>query len=131
MTREQQGSTAPARRLTEFVGQGRRGLTARHLQFIAIGGAIGSGLFLGSAAGIHGAGPALLFAYALGGVMVFFIVRALGEMALAHPRITTLDALADDYVHPAFGFLVGWNYWMSWILVGMVDITAIAIFAKF
>src|SRR6202000_3524768 len=71
------------------------------------------------------------FAYALGGLMAFFIVRALGEMALAHPRITTLDALADDYIHPAFGFLVGWNYWMSWILVGMVDITAMAIFVKF
>jgi amino acid transporter, AAT family len=109
----------------------RRGLTARHLQFIAIGGAIGSGLFLGSAAGIHRAGPALLVAYAVGGLMVFFIVRALGEMALAHPRVTTLDALAEDYLHPAFGFLVGWNYWMSWILVGMVDITAMAIFVKF
>lgn len=118
-------------RLTHLIGPGHRGLTGRHLQFIAIGGAIGSGLFLGSAAGIRSAGPALLFAYGLGGVMVFFIVRALGEMALAHPRVTTLDALADDYIHPAFGFLVGWNYWMSWILVGMVDITAMAIFVKF
>ena len=52
-------------------------------------------------------------------------------MALAHTHVTTLDALADDYIHPAFGFLVGWNYWMSWILVGMVDITAMAIFVKF
>jgi AAT family amino acid transporter/D-serine/D-alanine/glycine transporter len=133
VTSENQGELVPASetRLTHLIGPGRRGLTARHLQFIAIGGAIGSGLFLGSAAGIKSAGPALLFAYALGGLMVFFIVRALGEMALAHPRITTLDALADDYVHPAFGFLVGWNYWMSWILVGMVDITAMAIFVKF
>ena len=110
---------------------GQRGLTARHLQFIAIGGAIGSGLFLGSAAGIRNAGPALIVAYAIGGLMVFFIVRALGEMALAHRRITTIDALAEDYVHPAFGYLVGWNYWMSWVLVGMVDITAMAIFVKF
>lgn len=133
MTSENHGEPVPASetRLTHLIGPGRRGLTARHLQFIAIGGAIGSGLFLGSAAGIRSAGPALLFAYALGGLMVFFIVRALGEMALAHPRITTLDALADDYIHPAFGFLVGWNYWMSWILVGMVDITAMAIFVKF
>ncbi len=133
MSSENDGELIPAAetRLTHLIGPGRRGLTARHLQFIAIGGAIGSGLFLGSAAGIRSAGPALLFAYALGGLMVFFIVRALGEMALAHPRITTLDALADDYVHPAFGFLVGWNYWMSWILVGMVDITAMAIFVKF
>src|SRR6185312_11190630 len=67
-----------------------RGLAERHLQFIAIGGAIGSGLFLGSAAGIRSAGPALIAAYAIGGLMVFFIVRALGEMALAHRRITTL-----------------------------------------
>jgi len=110
---------------------GRRGLAERHLQFIAIGGAIGSGLFLGSAAGIHSAGPALIAAYAIGGLMVFFIVRALGEMALAHRRITTIDALSEDYVHPAFGYLVGWNYWMSWVLVGMVDITAMAIFVKF
>ena len=112
-------------------GRLRRGLTARHLQFIAIGGAIGSGLFLGSAAGIRNAGPALLVAYAVGGLMIFFIARALGEMALAHTQATTLDALAEDYIHPAFGFLVGWNYWMSWILVGMVDITAMAIFFKF
>lgn len=109
----------------------KRALTARHLQFIAIGGAIGSGLFMGSAAGIHSAGPALLVAYAVGGVMIFFIARALGEMALAHPKTTTMDAFAEDYIHPAFGFLVGWNYWMSWILVGMVDITAMAIFVKF
>lgn len=131
MTVEEKDGThfaAPSVRLARVRG---RGLTSRHLQFIAIGGAIGSGLFLGSAAGIHRAGPALLFAYGVGGLMVFFIVRALGEMALAHPRITTLDALAEDYVHPAFGFLVGWNYWMSWILVGMVDITAMAIFVKF
>jgi len=109
----------------------KRALTARHLQFIAIGGAIGSGLFLGSAAGIRSAGPALLAAYAVGGVMIFFIARALGELALAHPKTTTMDAFAEDYIHPAFGFLVGWNYWMSWILVGMVDITAMAIFVKF
>ena len=108
-----------------------RALTGRHLQFIAIGGAIGSGLFLGSAAGIRSAGPALLVAYIVGGAMIFFIARALGEMALAHPKTTTMDAFAEDYIHPAFGFLVGWNYWMSWILVGMVDITAMAIFVKF
>ena len=114
-----------------LIPPGQRGLAERHLQFIAIGGAIGSGLFLGSAAGIRNAGPALLAAYAVGGLMVFFIVRALGEMALAHRRITTIDALSEDYVHPAFGYLVGWNYWMSWILVGMVDITAMAIFVKF
>lgn len=112
-------------------GSLQRALTGRHLQFIAIGGAIGSGLFLGSAAGIRSAGPALLVAYMVGGAMIFFIARALGELALAHPKATTMDAFAEDYVHPAFGFLVGWNYWMSWILVGMVDITAMAIFVKF
>ncbi|MES2294911.1 MAG: amino acid permease [Pseudomonadota bacterium] len=117
--------------IVNSVGTLHRGLTARHLQFIAIGGAIGSGLFLGSAAGIRSAGPALLVAYAVGGLMIFFIARALGEMALAHTQATTMDALAEDYIHPAFGFLVGWNYWMSWILVGMVDITAMAIFVKF
>src|SRR5512142_753867 len=96
-------------------GRLRRGLTGRHLQFIAIGGAIGSGLFLGSAAGIRNAGPALLVAYMVGGAMIFFIARALGELALAHPKATTMDAFAEDYIHPAFGFVVGWNYWMSWI----------------
>jgi AAT family amino acid transporter/D-serine/D-alanine/glycine transporter len=112
-------------------GRLHRALTGRHLQFIAIGGAIGSGLFLGSASGIRSGGPALLVAYAIGGLMIFFIARALGEMALAHSKTTTMDAFAEDYIHPAFGFLVGWNYWMSWILVGMVDITAMAIFVKF
>lgn len=129
--RESDPPTPAAQNAASPHGKGWRGLTSRHLQFIAIGGAIGSGLFLGSAAGIHRAGPALLVAYGVGGLMVFFIVRALGEMALAHPRVTTLDALAEDYLHPAFGYLVGWNYWMSWMLTGMVDITAAAIFVKF
>jgi len=110
---------------------GRPGLTTRHLEFMAIGCAIGSGLFLGSAAGIRQAGPALLVAYGIGGLMIFFIVRAFGEMVLAHPGSSTPDALAEKHVHPMFGYLVGWNYWMAFILIGMVDLTATAIFIKF
>ncbi len=110
---------------------GKRGLTGRHIQFIALGGAIGSGLFLGSGQGIALAGPAVLAAYAASGVMMYFIARALGELTLNDPRDGSFTGYANDYIGPWCGFVTGWSYWLSWILVGMADLTAVGSFLHF
>jgi len=107
------------------------GLSVRHIRFIAIGGAIGSGLFLGSGEGIVRAGPALLLAYALAGGMVFFIARALGELTLNLPRDGSFTTYAHELIGPWCGFVTGWSYWLSWVLVCMADVTAAGIFMQF
>jgi len=110
---------------------GRAGLTSRHVQFIAIGGAIGSGLFLGSGQGIAGAGPSLLLVYAVSGVMMYFLARALGELTLNDLREGSFTRYAEEYVGPLAGFVTGWSYWMAWSMACMVDLTAIATFLQF
>ncbi len=109
----------------------KAGLTSRHVQFIAIGGAIGSGLFLGSGQGIAGAGPALLLAFAVCGVMMYFLARALGELTLNDLREGSFTRYAEEYVGPLAGFVTGWSYWMSWLMACMVDLTSIATFLQF
>ena len=109
----------------------RAGLTSRHIQFIAIGGAIGSGLFLGSGQGIVGGGPSLLVAYAGAGVMMYFLARALGELTLNDLREGSFTRYAEEYVGPLAGFVTGWGYWMSWVMACTVDLTAIATFLQF
>jgi amino acid transporter, AAT family len=108
-----------------------RGLSSRHIQFIALGGAVGAGLFLGSGQGIRTAGPGLLAAYALCGMMIFFIARALGEMALNDPRDGSFTAYAEEYFGPMFGFITGWSYWLSWVLVGIAELTAAGLLMHF
>jgi amino acid transporter, AAT family len=102
-----------------------RGLTDRHIQLIAIGGAIGVGLFLGSAKSIQLAGPSLMFSYALAGVIIFFIMRALGELILYKPVSGSFSAYANEFVGPWAGFFTGWSYWFMWIVTGMAEITAV------
>ncbi|MEI9987124.1 MAG: amino acid permease [Aliidongia sp.] len=106
-------------------------LSSRHLQFIALGGAIGSGLFLGTAEGIHTAGPALLFAYALTGLIVFLIARALGQMTLEAPRGASFAAYADEYLGPCFGFITGWAYWLGSLIASMAELTAVGLLMHF
>jgi len=109
----------------------KKGLTSRHIQFIAIGGAIGSGLFLGSGTGIVGGGPSLLVAYGAAGLMMFFLARALGELTLNDLREGSFTRYAEEYVGPLAGFVTGWGYWMSWVMACTVDLTAIATFLQF
>jgi len=91
-------------------GEGlERGLEERHIKMMAIGGAIGVGLFLGSATTIKAAGPSILLTYAFAGVMIFFIMRSLGEMAVEHPVAGSFSAYANDYVGPLAGFLTGYS----------------------
>jgi L-asparagine transporter-like permease len=84
-----------------------RGLNERHIQLIAIGGAIGVGLFYDSAGAIKAAGPLLILCYLVGGIIMFFMMRALGELALAHPVSGSFSAYANHFINPFFGYLTG------------------------
>ncbi len=108
-----------------------RGLKNRHVQMIALGGAIGSGLFLGSAQAIHKAGPSLLLAYALGGMAVFFMARALGELLLYRPVTGSFATYAQEFVGPWAGFVTGWSYWLLWVLVGIAELTAVGVYVRY
>lgn len=108
-----------------------RGLSERHIQLIALGGAIGVGLFLGSSKAINTAGPALLLAYAFGGIMMYVIMRALGELAVSHPISGSFAAYANKFIGPLSGYLTGWTYWFMWIITCMAEITAVGVYMKF
>ncbi|MDR3435569.1 amino acid permease [Telmatospirillum sp.] len=109
----------------------RRGLKERHIQLIALGGAIGVGLFYGSAGAIQMAGPLLLISYMVGGVAMFFMMRALGEVALAYPVSGSFSAYAHRFISPLFGYLTGWTYWFAWIVTCMAEITAVGVYTHF
>ena len=108
-----------------------RNLQNRHIQLIAIGGTIGVGLFLGSAKAIHHAGPGLLLAYALGGVAIFFIMRALGELLTYRPVAGSFATYAEEFCGPFPGFVTGWSYWFAWVVTVMAEITAIGIYVRY
>ncbi|MBB5913035.1 L-asparagine permease [Nocardia transvalensis] len=104
----------------------RRSLHARQLQMIAIGGVIGTGLFLGAGGRLAGAGPGLFLVYAVCGVFVFFILRALGELVLHRPSAGSFVSYAREFYGEKLAFAVGWTYFFHWCMTGVVDITAIA-----
>ena len=104
----------------------QRGLKNRHIQLIAMGGAIGTGLFLGSAHVIQSAGPSIILGYAIGGFIVFLIMRQLGEMIVHEPVAGSFSHFANKYWGKFPGFLTGWNYWILYILVAMTELTAVA-----
>jgi L-asparagine transporter-like permease len=108
-----------------------RGLKSRHIQLIAIGGAIGVGLFYGSAGAIKAAGPMLMLAYLAAGVVMFFMMRALGEVALAHPVSGSFSAYARHFINPLFGYLTGWTYWFAWVVTCMAEVTAVGVYVHF
>lgn len=103
----------------------QRRLTPRHITFMALGMAIGAGLFLGSADAIKLAGPSVLFAYLIGGVMIFIIMRALGEMTVHDPVAGSFSVYAQRYLGPFAGYVTGWNYWLLMVGVGMAEATAV------
>ena len=107
-----------------------RRLGSRHIQLIAIGGTVGVGLFLGSARAIHNAGPALVLAYALGGIAIFFIMRALGELLTYRPVAGSFATYADEFCGPFAGFVTGWSYWFAWIATAMAELTAIGVYVR-
>ncbi|MBL3686433.1 amino acid permease [Leucobacter zeae] len=103
----------------------QRGLSNRHLQLIAIGGAIGTGLFLGSGKIINLAGPSALLVYAVIGCMMFFLMRALGELLLSNLNYKTFGDIAKDLIGPWAGYFVSWTYWITWVVICVADIIAI------
>lgn len=109
----------------------QRGLSQRHISLMSLGAAIGVGLFLGSASAIKMAGPAILLAYLLGGVAIFFIMRALGEMAVQNPVAGSFSRYARNHMGPVFGYLTGWNYWFLWVVTCMAEITAVGIYMEY
>ena len=108
-----------------------RNLRNRHIQLIALGGTIGVGLFLGSAQAIHNAGPALILSYLVGGIAIFFIMRALGELLTYRPVAGSFATYADEFCGPFAGFVTGWSYWFMWVLTAMAELTAIGIYVRF
>ncbi|MFP3918967.1 amino acid permease [Lysinibacillus telephonicus] len=109
----------------------QRGLEQRHITLMSLGAAIGVGLFLGSASAIKLAGPGILFAYAFSGMIMFFIMRALGEMAIQKPVAGSFSQYARDYLGPLAGYITGWNYWFLWVVTCMAEITAVGIYMEF
>ena len=109
----------------------KRGLQNRHIQLIALGGAIGTGLFLGIGPAAVLAGPSVILGYALAGVIAFFIMRQLGEMVVEEPVSGSFSHFAYKYWGSFAGFASGWNYWVLYILVSMSELTAIGIYVHF
>lgn len=108
-----------------------RGLKNRHVQLLAIGGAIGTGLFLGSGRSIHLAGPSILFAYMITGVICFFIMRALGELLLSNLNYHSFVDFVYDYLGERAAFITGWTYWFCWISLAMADVTAAGLYIQY
>ncbi|MFG2426266.1 amino acid permease [Streptomyces sp. NPDC048590] len=113
-------------------GEGyQRGLGARQIQMIAIGGAIGTGLFLGAGKAIDRAGPSLILAYAIAGLVIFFIMRALGELLMYRPVSGSFSEYAREFLGPFFGFVTGWTYWLFWVVTGITEVTAAATYMTY
>ncbi|WP_437177557.1 amino acid permease [Heyndrickxia camelliae] len=108
-----------------------RGLKNRHIQLIAIGGAIGTGLFLGAGKSIHLAGPSIMLVYLIIGLFLFFVMRALGELLLYKSTTGSFTEFAQEFIGPWAGFITGWTYWFCWIATGIAEITAVGMYVKF
>lgn len=108
-----------------------RGLSNRHIQLIAIGGAIGTGLFLGSGIGIHKAGPSILLVYVVVGAMLFVMMRAMGELLLSNLGYRTFQDFAADYLGEWARFFIGWTYWLCLISIATADMVGVQTYARF
>src|ERR1700753_1261570 len=108
-----------------------RGLSNRQIQLIPTGGAIGTGLLMGSGRTIPHAGPALLVVYGIIGFFVFFVLRAMGELLLSNLNYKSFVDFAADLLGPAAGFFVGWSYWFAWIVTGIAELVVISGYVQF
>ena len=109
----------------------KHGLKNRQLQMIAIGGAIGTGLFLGAGGRLASAGPALALVYAISGVFAFLILRALGELVLHRPSSGSFISYAREFLGEKAAYVAGWMYFMNWATTAIADVTAVALYVKF
>lgn len=117
--------------LNPAVPQLHRGLSNRHIQLIAIGGTIGTGLFMGAGRTISRAGPSVVLVYGIIGFFLFFVLRAMGELLLSNLNYKSFVDFAADLLGPAAGFFVGWSYWLAWIVTGIAELVAIAGYLQF
>jgi L-asparagine permease len=104
-------------------------LKNRQVQMIAMGGAIGTGLFLGAGSRLHSAGPSLAIVYAVSGVFAFFVVRAMGELVMHRPSTGSFVSYSREFLGEKAAFFSGWMYFMNWAMSGIGDVTAAAIYA--
>ena len=109
----------------------QRGLSNRHVQLIALGGAIGTGLFLGAGQTIAMTGPSILLTYIIIGFMLFMFMRGLGEIIIQNTRFKSFADVTNEYIGPFAGFVTGWTYWLCWIITGMAEVTAVAKYVSF
>ncbi len=109
----------------------RKGLKHRHIQMMAIGSAIGTGLFLGAGGRLHDAGPSLFISYAVCGFFGFLVLRAIGEMVMHRPSSGGVVSYAREFLGERAAYLLGWNYFLQWAITGIADTTAVALYLKF
>ena len=109
----------------------KHGLNNRHIQLIALGGSIGTGLFLGISQTIQLASPAVILGYAIAGLIAFFMMRQLGEMVVEEPVSGSFSFFAYKYWSPFAGFMSGWNYWVLNVLVCMAELSAIGLYVQY
>lgn len=109
----------------------KRDLKNRHVQLIAIGGTIGTGLFLGSGAAISKAGPSILLVYLIVGTALFFVMRSLGELLLSNAGYQSFTDFAADTIGPWAGYVTGWTYWFCWIVTAMADVIAVGVYVRY
>ncbi|MFM9280356.1 amino acid permease [Paenibacillus jiagnxiensis] len=110
----------------------KKGLKARHMTMIALGGSIGTGLFLASGGAVAQAGPGgALLAYTAVGIMVYFLMTSLGEMATYMPESGSFNTYASRFIDPAFGFAMGWNFWFNWAVTIAAELSAATVLIKY
>ncbi|MFW6696244.1 amino acid permease [Acinetobacter pittii] len=109
----------------------QRSLTNRHIQMIAIGGAIGTGLFMGSGKTLSVSGTSIVLTYLIIGFFFFFVMRAMGELLLANTNFKTFADFATAYLGPWAGFFLGWSYWCNWIITAIADVIVIGGYMQF
>jgi L-asparagine permease len=109
----------------------KKGLKHRHIQMMAIGSAIGTGLFLGAGGRLHDAGPSLFIAYAVCGFFGFLVLRAIGELVMHRPSSGGVVSYAREFLGERAAYLLGWNYFLQWAITGIADVTAFALYLKF
>jgi D-serine/D-alanine/glycine transporter len=108
-----------------------RGLGQRQIEMIAIGGCIGTGLFMGSGKTISIAGPSIILIYAVIGFILYFVMRAMGELLLSNLEYKSFVDFSEDILGPSAGFFVGWSYWFAWIVAAIAEIIAITGYIAF
>lgn len=108
-----------------------RDLKGRHIQMIALGGTIGVGLFMGSASAIKWTGPSVMLAYAISGLFIFLIMRAMGEMLYLEPSTGSFATFGYKYIHPLAGYMTAWSNWFQWVVVGMAEIIAVGTYMQY